>query len=572
MAWEARYYAWDTSNNVGKTGDGANHTIVVEVEGTEVTGLSVTELGNGQYKVDPSDAQLPEGSQFSVNGSSSTSNVQIIGEASFRPKLSVQPDNKPTVDASGHTEAIDTDGTAFNDFDPSSDTVATVTDVTNSVDINMGQSLPASPTADTTGQALTDADDNLDAAVSSRSSHSANDVTGGTNVATAESNIRGADSDDLKTLSDAQDTLLSRITSDLFSGITSLAEWLGLLAGKQTGDSTARTEVRATGAGSGTYDETTDSQEAIRDNQLTTPVDANVTQWLSTAPASLNGDKVQIDLQTWRGAAPSNLTGSSFVQVDVQNWVGTAPNFLSSGHVQVDLRAIHASSFTESVDGNIAGAFSTFFDVGSTSNNVNSAPLGTAMRGTDNALLASSAPTNFGDMSIQATSGEVKIIETTAAGNTILTTGNVTLSGGDVVATLDGEAVDLNMGQSLPGAPTDGTIGDALAQAETLTFSSGDVVATLDGETVTVGTNNDKTGYALTSAERNSVADAILTRDVSNVEASLGEHTLGTIILGALEFDVSGTTYTIFQTDHATTHLSKTLSTDANADPVTGVD
>lgn len=60
-------------------------------------------------------------------------------------------------------------------------------------------------------------------------------------------------------------TLLSRITSTLFSGITSLAQWLGLLAGKQTGNSTARTELRATGAGSGTFDETTDSQEALRD-------------------------------------------------------------------------------------------------------------------------------------------------------------------------------------------------------------------------------------------------------------------------------------------------------------------
>jgi hypothetical protein len=60
-------------------------------------------------------------------------------------------------------------------------------------------------------------------------------------------------------------TLLSRITSSLFSGITSMAQWLGLIAGKQTGNSTARTELRATGAGSGTFDETTDSQEAIRD-------------------------------------------------------------------------------------------------------------------------------------------------------------------------------------------------------------------------------------------------------------------------------------------------------------------
>jgi|JI10StandDraft_1071094.scaffolds.fasta_scaffold256248_3 hypothetical protein len=50
-----------------------------------------------------------------------------------------------------------------------------------------------------------------------------------------------------------------------FTGITLLAQWLGLIAGKQTGNSTARTELRATGAGSGTFDETTDSVEAIRD-------------------------------------------------------------------------------------------------------------------------------------------------------------------------------------------------------------------------------------------------------------------------------------------------------------------
>lgn len=59
--------------------------------------------------------------------------------------------------------------------------------------------------------------------------------------------------------------LVTRITATLFSGITSLAQWLGMLAGKQTPNGTAQTELRATGAGSGTYDATTDSHEAIRD-------------------------------------------------------------------------------------------------------------------------------------------------------------------------------------------------------------------------------------------------------------------------------------------------------------------
>jgi len=59
--------------------------------------------------------------------------------------------------------------------------------------------------------------------------------------------------------------LVTRIPSALFSGITSLAQWLGLIAGKQVGNTTARTEINATGAGSGTFDETTDSVQAIRD-------------------------------------------------------------------------------------------------------------------------------------------------------------------------------------------------------------------------------------------------------------------------------------------------------------------
>lgn len=61
------------------------------------------------------------------------------------------------------------------------------------------------------------------------------------------------------------------------AGITSLAEWLGIIAGKQVGDATALTELRATGAGSGTVDPTTDSQEAQRD--ITVSVDGSPLAW-----------------------------------------------------------------------------------------------------------------------------------------------------------------------------------------------------------------------------------------------------------------------------------------------------
>ena len=56
---------------------------------------------------------------------------------------------------------------------------------------------------------------------------------------------------------------LLRGQANPFNGITSLADWLGALAGK-TADTATRAEINATTAGAG-YNETEDSAEAIRD-------------------------------------------------------------------------------------------------------------------------------------------------------------------------------------------------------------------------------------------------------------------------------------------------------------------
>lgn len=145
----------------------------------------------------------------------------------------------------------------------------------------------------------------IDAAVSSRSSHTAANVrtemdSNSTQLATIAADVvnldgaamRGTDNaalaatalstatwtstragylDNLSAGAVATAAALTSAAGDIttilgkFTGITLLAQWLGLIAGKQTGNSTARTELRATGAGSGTFDETTDSQEALRD-------------------------------------------------------------------------------------------------------------------------------------------------------------------------------------------------------------------------------------------------------------------------------------------------------------------
>lgn len=64
-------------------------------------------------------------------------------------------------------------------------------------------------------------------------------------------------------------------------------------------------------------------------------------------------------------------------------------------------------------------------------------------------------------------------------------------------------------------------------------------------------------------------ADTVLSRNVSNVEDTLEEHTLGTLILGALEFQASGSTgLYVYKTDGVTEHLIKLVTVDPTANLV----
>lgn len=79
-------------------------------------------------------------------------------------------------------------------------------------------------------------------------------------------------------------TLLTRIPSTLFAGITYLARWLGAIAGK-TADSGTLAEIQATTAGA-SYNNTTDSLEAQKDNYTAPPT------------ASANAAAVRTELAT----------------------------------------------------------------------------------------------------------------------------------------------------------------------------------------------------------------------------------------------------------------------------------
>jgi hypothetical protein len=67
------------------------------------------------------------------------------------------------------------------------------------------------------------------------------------------------------------------------------------------------------------------------------------------------------------------------------------------------------------------------------------------------------------------------------------------------------------------------------------------------------------------------IADAVLSRSVANVETTAGEHTLCTLVLAALEGAISGNTWTIKRSNGSTTHYTKTVTADANASPIVSV-
>ncbi len=76
----------------------------------------------------------------------------------------------------------------------------------------------------------------------------------------------------------------------------------------------------------------------------------------------------------------------------------------------------------------------------------------------------------------------------------------------------------------------------------------------------------------LSAGAANEIADAILSRNVSNVESSCPEHCLASIVLAALEWSNSGGNWVIYRTDGTTTHLTKTLTATPGVDLVTKVE
>lgn len=103
-------------------------------------------------------------------------------------------------------------------------------------------------------------------------------------------------------------------------------------------------------------------------------------------------------------------------------------------------------------------------------------------------------------------------------------------------------------------------------------LSSGTGQVSLSSGAVTVVTNNDKTGYALSTAGDTSVADALLKRDFSSVTGEAARSVLNAMRFLRNKWTISGTTLSVKKEDDSTEAWNSSLTQDDSAKPISGSD
>jgi hypothetical protein len=356
-------------------------------------------------------------------------------------------------------------------------------------------------------------------------------------------------------------TLLTRITSTIFSGITSMKEWLGMLAGKQVGNTTARTEIRSSGAGAGTFDETTDSQEAIRDRGDTSWITgAGGDPWAIAIPGAYGAGTAgnilgnRLDAAVTTRLAPTtagrtldvNATGEA--GIDLDNTVGTLAkgteltgfNDLSAANVQTELSnygAIKPTVAGRTLDISVGG------EAGLDWANVGSPTTAQNLSGT---TISTSQAVGSVSGSVGSVTGAVGSV-TGAVGSVI---SPVTLTAAYDAAKTAATQASVNTIDDF----LDTEVAAIKSQTDQLVFVGGKVEA----------------NAITTPADMNAIADALLKRDWNSVSGEAAYSALNAFRMLRNVWATAGGTLIVRKEDGSTTAWSRPLTVDPTAQPIVG--
>jgi hypothetical protein len=357
-------------------------------------------------------------------------------------------------------------------------------------------------------------------------------------------------------------TLLGRVTSTIFTGITSLKEWLGLLAGKQTGNATARTEIRSSGAGSGTFDETTDSQEAVRDRgDAAWVTGAGGDPWATAVPGAYAAGTAGNILGNRLDAAISTRATPAQVQTELGTYgalkpttVGRTLDVTTTGEAGVDWANVGAPTTTQNLSGT---TISTSQVVASVSGAVGSVTGGVSLTSGERTTLAGviwniltstlTTASSIGKLLVDNVNATISSRSTyagtdTPGTTTLLTRVPTTVASQTSVDTLD-DFVDTE-------------VAAIKAKTDQLVFTAGRVDA---NATIT-----------LTTTDFNNIADAVLKRDWTALSGEAAYSLLNAARMLRDKWNTTGGTLTVYKEDGSTTAWTRTLSTDPTAAPITG--
>ena len=228
---------------------------------------------------------------------------------------------------------------------------------------------------------------------------------------------------------------------------------------------------------------------------------------------------------------------------------GGLPTVDASNHVAGVVATVSAD--VVSVSGDSTAADNLEADYDGTGYNKSASTIGTTtantdMRGTDSALLAASAPGNFGDLAITASTGKVTVgtnddktgysVTGTVSADVVSVSGDSTAAD-NLEADYDGSGYNKSastIGTVTTNADMRGTDSAMLAASAPSNFA--DLAITASTGKVTVGTNDDKTGYSITgtvsadivSVSGDSTAADNLEKDYDGTGYNKSASTIGT--------------------------------------------
>lgn len=254
-------------------------------------------------------------------------------------------------------------------------------------------------------------------------------------------------------------------------------------------------------------------------------LEVDVEHWRTAQPDALSSGKLPSDVKLWLASAPDALS-SGKLPSDVKLWLASAPDALSSGKIAADVKLWLTGTPDALSSGKLPADVKLWLTV---------APASLTTNGYVKAMLLRWLSDDAGGTPSALSSGRVDSLTGAMSSNVVDSTALATSAANEIRDAI------LSDGISFPGARVDTTISSRSSHTAadvwavtTRTLSSfgtlvADVAAavwaaagrTLSsfGFSVTVGTNNDKTGYALTSVERTAIANEVEAQIIDDTDS-----------------------------------------------------